>query len=180
MTILATIGSTARQIVSLVRSASKVGWTVRAHTQHGNCHIPADLVLLSDVELVDGDLTQSDRALILTSLFSGAKYAFVNTAYWKHEVAVGKACADAAKSAGVQHYLYSNMPIILHLILTGKLCPFGSQSSSSRTTSASLKSQPHLCTWGSTTTTSHLCHVRYSKWSCTVTGTSYGNLQAGH
>ena len=110
MMIVAIVGSTARQIVSLVRSVSEVGWTVRAHIQHGHCYTPAGLASLPNVELVEGELTHSDRAVILMRLFSDAKFAFVNTSYWSDEIAVGTACADAAKSAGVQHYVYSSMP----------------------------------------------------------------------
>ena len=47
---------------------------------------------------------------MLTRLFTGAKIAFINTTHWGDEVAIGKACADAAKRAGIAHYIYSSMP----------------------------------------------------------------------
>ena len=36
--------------------------------------------------------------------------AFINTTFWGDEVAIGSSLADAAKRAGIQHYIYSSMP----------------------------------------------------------------------
>lgn len=47
---------------------------------------------------------------LIKDLFTGVQLAFINTTFWGDEVAVGRALADAAVKAGVEHYIYSSMP----------------------------------------------------------------------
>lgn len=107
-----TINSTGRQTASFIRVASAVGWHVRAQIRHCEGIVAEELGELPNVDLVEGDLTQSKKTLVpfLNDLFNGASLAFINTTHWGDEVAIGKACADAAKKAGVSHYIYSSMP----------------------------------------------------------------------
>ena len=107
-----TINSTGRQTASFVRVASAVGWHVRAQIRNQEGLVAEELAELPNVELVEGDLTQNKKTLVpfLDELFSGAQVAFINTTHWGDEVSIGKACADAAKKAGIQHYIYSSMP----------------------------------------------------------------------
>jgi uncharacterized protein YbjT (DUF2867 family) len=108
--IVATINSTGRQAASFIRAASAVGWHVRAQIRNREGLVAEELATLPNVEIVEGDLTGPERPRILTRLFNRAKIAFINTTHWGDEVAIGKACADAAKKAGVAHYVYSSMP----------------------------------------------------------------------
>ena len=107
---IATINSTGRQAASFIRTASAVGWHVRAQIRNRDGLVFEELSALPNVEFVEGDITGPDRNRILARLFTGAKIAFINTTHWGDEVAIGKACADAAKRAGVNHYVYSSMP----------------------------------------------------------------------
>lgn len=109
--VLATINATGRQAASFIRAASAVGWQIRAQIRNREGLVAEELADLPNVEIVEGDLTSTrDRNRILNQLFTGAKIAFINTTHWGDEVAIGKACADAAKRAGVAHYVYSSMP----------------------------------------------------------------------
>jgi hypothetical protein len=47
---------------------------------------------------------------LIKELFRGSQLAFINTTFWGDEVAIGKALADAAVEADIQHYVYSSMP----------------------------------------------------------------------
>ncbi|KAK5133920.1 hypothetical protein LTR08_007149 [Meristemomyces frigidus] len=107
---VATINSTGRQAASFVRAASAVGWHVRAQIRNREGEVAEELASLPNVELFEGDLAGPGRSQLLRGLFAGAKIAFINTTHWGDEVAIGKACADAAKRAGVAHYMYSSMP----------------------------------------------------------------------
>lgn len=69
-----------------------------------------ELLADQNTELIEGDLTAPNLKSMLGRLYQGAKIAFINTTHWGDEVAIGKACADAAKKAGVSHYVYSSMP----------------------------------------------------------------------
>ncbi|USW50914.1 Putative NmrA-like domain, NAD(P)-binding domain superfamily [Septoria linicola] len=108
--VVATINSTGRQAASFIRAAAAVGWHVRAQIRSCDGLVAEELAELPNVELVEGDLTGPARPAILSRLFAGAKIAFINTTHWGDEVAIGKACADAAKKAGIAHYIYSSMP----------------------------------------------------------------------
>lgn len=108
--VVATINSTGRQAASFIRAASAIGWHVRAQVHSGEGLVAEELADLPNVELVEGDLTGPSRTRILNRLFAGAKIAFINTTHWGNEVVIGKACADAAKRAGIGHYVFSSMP----------------------------------------------------------------------
>ncbi len=47
---------------------------------------------------------------LITELFRNAQLAFINTTFYGDEIAIGEALANAAKKAGIQHYVYSSMP----------------------------------------------------------------------
>jgi uncharacterized protein YbjT (DUF2867 family) len=108
--IIATINSTGRQSASFIRVASAVGWHVRAQVRANEGLVAEELASLPNVELIEGDLTGPDLKPLLKRLFDGARVAFINTTHWGDEVAIGKACADAAKKAHIAHYVYSSMP----------------------------------------------------------------------
>ncbi|KAF4555165.1 Nitrogen metabolite repression protein nmr [Elsinoe fawcettii] len=107
-----TINSTGRQTASFIRVASAVGWRVRAQIRNCEGVVAEELASLPNVEIVEGDLCQNKKTLVpfLNELFQDAQVAFINTTHWGDEVSIGKACADAAKKAGVHHYVYSSMP----------------------------------------------------------------------
>lgn len=109
---VATINSTGRQTASFIRVASAVGWRVRAQVRECEGVVAEELAQLPNVELVEGDLIQPKHTLVrfLDHLFADCDLAFINTTHWGDEVAIGKACADAAKKAHIQHYIYSSMP----------------------------------------------------------------------
>lgn len=109
---IVTINSSGRQTASLIRVASAVGWSVRAQIRNKVGFVAEELAALPNVDLIEGDLCQPPAQLrvFLDKLFQGANLAFINTTHWGDEVAIGKACADAAKRAGVSHYIYSSMP----------------------------------------------------------------------
>ncbi|KAL8667817.1 MAG: hypothetical protein Q9202_000282 [Teloschistes flavicans] len=108
---LVIVNTTGRQGASVARVASAVGYNVRAHITNKLSEkdgmVAKELRGLENIELVEGSL--EDNKLI-ARLFVGAQRAFINTISWGDEVVIGKALADAAKRAGVQHYVYSSMP----------------------------------------------------------------------
>ncbi|KAK3679849.1 hypothetical protein LTR78_000225 [Recurvomyces mirabilis] len=107
---VATINSTGRQAASFIRAASAVGWHVKAQIRSQDGLVAEELADLPNVEFIEGDLAGPERSRLLAGLFANVKIAFVNTTHWGDEVAIGRACADAAKKAGVVHYIYSSMP----------------------------------------------------------------------
>ena len=104
---IALVNATGRQAASLARVASAVGYRVKAQLRSREGLVAQELEGLPNVELIEGSL--EDRSLV-EKLLEGAQLAFVNTTYWDQEVAIGRALADAAKKARVQHYVYSSMP----------------------------------------------------------------------
>lgn len=105
--LVVTINSTGRQAASFIRVASAVGWRVRAQLRDRKGLVADELELLKHVTIVEGEL--SDEQLV-EHLFDGAQFAFINTTHWGDEIANGRALADAAKKAGIQHFVYSSMP----------------------------------------------------------------------
>ena len=101
------VNTTGRQGASVARVAAAVGYDVRAHVNTKDGPVAQELQSLDNVFVFEGSLTDIS---FVAKLFSGAQRAFVNTIPWGDEIAIGKALADAAKKAGVQHYIYSSMP----------------------------------------------------------------------
>ncbi len=63
--------------------------------------------------MVDATKDLSDMGVnhaLISELFRGAELAFINTTFYGDEIRIGEALANAAKTAGVQHYVYSSMP----------------------------------------------------------------------
>ena len=104
---VATVNATGRQAASFVRVAAAVGWQVKAHVFDKNHLVARELEDLDNVTVVAGSL--QDKTFV-AKFFSGTSLAFINTVSWGDEVAIGKSLADAAKKAGIQHYVYSSMP----------------------------------------------------------------------
>ncbi|KAF2646643.1 NmrA-domain-containing protein [Massarina eburnea CBS 473.64] len=102
-----TINSNGRQSASFVRVASALGWHVRAQMRDLNGIVAEELAQLPNVTVYVGPLEDKK---FLDDLFKSAQYAFINTTHWGDEVAIGRSLADAAKRAGIQHYIYSSMP----------------------------------------------------------------------
>lgn len=100
-----TINSNGRQSASFIRVASALGWHVRAQMKELNGLVAEEISQLPNVTVYVGRL--EDRKF-LDDLFKSAHCAFINTTHWGDEVAIGRALADAAKKAGIQHYIYSS------------------------------------------------------------------------
>ncbi|MCJ1485687.1 hypothetical protein MMC06_005862 [Schaereria dolodes] len=104
---IVTVNSNGRQAASLVRVAAALGYHVRAQLLTREGIVAEELESLSNVTIVEGSL--EDTGLV-QGLFKGAQLAFINTTPWGDEVNIGKSLADAAKKAGIVHYIYSGMP----------------------------------------------------------------------
>lgn len=101
------VNATGRQAASVARVAAAVGYQVRAHVYDGQHAVAQELQTLDNVTVVEASLT---NPMFVADLFKGASKAFINTVPHDDEIPVGKSLADAAKKAGVQHYIYSSMP----------------------------------------------------------------------
>jgi hypothetical protein len=102
-----TINSNGRQSASFIRVAAALGWQVRAQMRDLNGIVARELSELKNVTVYIGALEDKK---FLDDLFKSAQCAFINTTHWGDEVAIGRSLADAAKKAGIQHYIYSSMP----------------------------------------------------------------------
>lgn len=123
---IAVVNSSGRQAASFIRVASAVGYHVRAQLRNLKGIIATEISSLPNITVLVGELyTQKspDTATangkfsptdinyeLIEELYRGAQLAFINTTFWGDEVAIGKALADAAASAGIEHYIYSTMP----------------------------------------------------------------------
>jgi uncharacterized protein YbjT (DUF2867 family) len=111
--IIAVVGATGAQGGGLVRAilADKSrAFTPRAITRKPDSEKARELTKLG-VEVVAADL---DDIASITKAFAGAHGAFCVTSYWEHfspekELAQAKALAQAAKSAGVAHAIWSTL-----------------------------------------------------------------------
>lgn len=113
---IAVVNSSGRQAASFIRVASAVGYNVRAQLRNLDGIVATEISSLPHVSVFIGELSSSNakdnyiNKELITEVFEGAQLAFINTTFWGNEVAIGKYLADAAKKAGVQHYIYSSMP----------------------------------------------------------------------
>ena len=108
---LVIVNTTGRQGASVARVAAALGYHVRAHVttklSEKDGAVAKELREMDNIELIEGSLEDSS---LVSRLFVGAQRAFINTISWGDEAAIGRSLADAAKKAGVQHYIYSSMP----------------------------------------------------------------------
>ncbi|KAI1438768.1 NmrA-like family-domain-containing protein [Xylaria sp. CBS 124048] len=126
---IAVINSSGRQAASLIRIATAVGFKVHAQLRNLEGVIATEVSSNPNVSVFVGELyirkepddkqdvtAHGDLPGILVNhrlikeLFDGAQLAFINTTFYGHEKRIGRAIADAAKRAGIQHYVYSSMP----------------------------------------------------------------------
>ena len=102
--IIAVVGATGQQGKAVVNALIKDGsFKVRAITRNPNKY--QDKV----DEVVKADLTDLES---LTNAFKGAHGVFVVTNFWEgaDEIAQGKVAIQAAKDAGVNHFIWSTLP----------------------------------------------------------------------
>ena len=111
--IIAVVGATGAQGGGLVRAIledSSSDFTVRALTRNVHSDKAKQLVQLG-VEVVAADIDNLDS---MKNAYKGAYGAFCLTNFWEHfsaekEVAQAKVMAEAAKSAGVKHVIWSTL-----------------------------------------------------------------------
>ena len=128
---IAVINAAGRQAASFIRVATAVGYHVRAQLRNLEGVIATEVASNPNVTVLQGELYTKDRPAekanvdvtkngpisgigvnhaLITELFRNAQLAFINTTFYGDEIAIGEALADAAKQAGIQHYVYSSMP----------------------------------------------------------------------
>lgn len=128
---IAVINASGRQAASLIRVATAVGYRVRAQLRNLDGVVATEVSTNPNVTVLEGELyTKEDpdeklnvdvtrngpisgigvNHALICELFRGAQYAFINTTFYGDELKIGEALADAAKRAGIQHYIYSSMP----------------------------------------------------------------------
>lgn len=127
---IAIINAGGRQAASFIRVATAVGYHVRAQMRNLDGIVATEVASNPNVTLLEGELytrqgPKSERAdvsqtgpisgiginhALISDLFRGAQLAFINTTFYGDEIQIGQALADAAKRAGVSHYIYSSMP----------------------------------------------------------------------
>ena len=104
--LIAVLGATGQQGGGVVRALQESGkFRVRALTRNpGSYEGPADEVAAADL----------DRPETLQSALEGAYGLFAVTNFWEQggadEVSQGKAAVDAARAAGVEHFIWSTLP----------------------------------------------------------------------
>lgn len=129
---IAVINASGRQADSVIRNVTAVGYRVRAQMRNRYGIIAEDICSNPNVTVIEGELyTRQQRkekvdvsidgpALsgsgvgvnheLITNLFRGCQLAFINTTFYGDEIKIGQAIADAAKKAGIKHFIYSSMP----------------------------------------------------------------------
>ncbi|KJZ74212.1 Nitrogen metabolic regulation protein 1 [Hirsutella minnesotensis 3608] len=127
---IAIINASGRQAASLIRVATAVGYRVRAQLRNLEGVVATEVSTNPNVTVLVGELytrhepTEANKDVtqngpisgvgvnheLISNLFLGAQLAFINTTFYGDEIQIGMALADAAKKAGVQHYVYSSMP----------------------------------------------------------------------
>ena len=102
-------GATGRQGGAVVRHLLPKGWKLRALTRNPQGHAAQSLAR-QGVELIHGDL--EDAASVVRAA-AGAYGIYSVQDFWavgaRREVQQGKNVADAAKKAGVKHFVYSSV-----------------------------------------------------------------------
>jgi uncharacterized protein YbjT (DUF2867 family) len=103
------VGATGRQGGAVIRCMLPKGWKLRALTRNLTSHPAQELARLG-VEAVQGDL---EDPASLERAARGAYGIYSVQDFWavgaKREVQQGKNLADAAKKAGVAHFVYSSV-----------------------------------------------------------------------
>ena len=127
---IAVVNAGGRQAASLIRVATAVGYHVRAQLRNLEGVVATEVSTNPNVTVFVGELyirhslTEANKDVtkhgpltgvgvnyeLISNLFRGCQLAFINTTFYGDEIAIGKALADAAKRAGIQHYVYSSMP----------------------------------------------------------------------
>ncbi|KAL2118255.1 hypothetical protein VTJ04DRAFT_7915 [Mycothermus thermophilus] len=126
---IAIINASGRQAASLIRVATAVGYHVRAQMRNREGVVATEVATNPNVTVLIGELYTKDSPSepidvsrngpisgigvnhrLISELFRGAQLAFINTTFYGDEQKIGEALADAAKKAGIQHYVYSSMP----------------------------------------------------------------------
>jgi uncharacterized protein YbjT (DUF2867 family) len=102
-------GATGRQGGAVVRHMLPKGWKLRALTRNPGSHASQELAR-QGVEVLQGDLEDPSS---LERASRGVYGIYSVQDFWavgaKREVQQGKNLADAAKKAGVQHFVYSSV-----------------------------------------------------------------------
>ncbi|KAK4138764.1 NmrA-domain-containing protein [Trichocladium antarcticum] len=128
---IAVINASGRQAASFIRVATAVGYHVRAQLRNLEGVVATEVATNPNVTVLRGELYTKERLAptvqvdvvrdgpvsgigvnhnLIAELFRGAQLAFINTTFYGDEQTIGKALADAAKKARIQHYIYSSMP----------------------------------------------------------------------
>jgi uncharacterized protein YbjT (DUF2867 family) len=109
--IIAVTGATGQQGGAVARHLLGQGWKVRALTRDPN-KPAAQALAQAGAELAPGDM---ERRAELEAAFQGAYGVFSVQNFWlpnvgaQGEVRQGKLVADAARAAGVEHFVYSSV-----------------------------------------------------------------------
>jgi len=102
-------GATGRQGGSVIRHMLPKRWKLRALTRDSNTNAAQEL-LRKGIEVVNGDL---EKPATLGLALRGVYGVFSVQDFWsvgaRREVQQGKNLADAAKKAGVEHFVYSSV-----------------------------------------------------------------------
>ncbi|KAK4219612.1 NmrA-like family-domain-containing protein [Rhypophila decipiens] len=129
---IAVINASGRQAASFIRVATAVGYHVRAQLRNLLGVVATEVSTNPNVTVLQGELYTKESEPsqpvdvdvtkdgpisgigvnhdLIKELFRGAQLAFINTTFYGDELKIGEALADAAKAAGIQHYIYSSMP----------------------------------------------------------------------
>jgi hypothetical protein len=125
---IAVINASGRQAASFIRVATAVGYHVRAQLRNLEGVIATEVATNPNVTVLQDELYTKEQKTdvdvtvdgpisgvgvnheLIEKLFRGCQLAFINTTFYGDEVRIGQALADAAKKAGIQHYVYSSMP----------------------------------------------------------------------